>query len=74
MSQSICIPLTINLSKMEIIETLALIDFIHTNYAGQHPLCPDQHQHWRKETLDQSLCHWLRERIAHPRISLATEV
>ena len=41
MSQSICIPLTIDLSKTEIIETLALIDsgaggiFIHTDYAEQ---------------------------------------
>ena len=40
-SQSIHIPLTIDLSKTEIIETLALIDsgaggiFIHTDYAKQ---------------------------------------
>ena len=40
-SQFICIPLTIDLSKTEIIETLALINsgaggiFIHTNYAEQ---------------------------------------
>ena len=56
MSQSICIPLTIDLSKTETIETLALINsgaggiFIHTDYAEQLEL--------KRIPLDKSITAW----------------